>query len=50
MGLEIKWTLFAKKELKKIYSYYAENISLITAKKIVTGIIKDVTIIYHYDI
>lgn len=45
MGLEIKWTLFAKKELKKIYSYYAENISLITAKKIVTGIIKDVNIL-----
>ncbi len=45
MELEVKWTTFAKSELKNIYDYYKENISKITANKIVNGITNDVTIL-----
>lgn len=45
MELEIKWTNFAKDELKNINDYYKKNISKITANKIVNGITNDVTIL-----
>jgi len=45
MVLDIKWTSFAKNELKNIYDYYNKNVSTITANKIVDGITNDVTIL-----
>ena len=45
MGLEIKWTIFANRELIKIYTYFKENISKRTAKKIVSGITQEVKIL-----
>ncbi len=48
MRLKIKWTVFAKKELKNIYDYYKKNVSIITAKNIVNGIINDVTILENH--
>ena len=35
MGLKIKWTIFAKQELRKIYNYYKDNASRKTTEKIV---------------
>lgn len=48
MELDIKWTYFAKIELKNIYDYYNENVSKITANKIVNGITNDVTILENH--
>ena len=45
MELEIKWTSFAKSELKKIHTYYTNNVSINTAKKIISGITKDVNVL-----
>jgi len=36
--LEIYWTDFAKKELRKIFDYHKEKASLTIARKIVNGI------------
>jgi len=36
--LEIYWTDFSKKELKTIFTYYKENVSLPVAKTLVLGI------------
>ncbi len=48
MELEIKWTTFAKSELKNIYDYYKENISKSTANKIVDGITNDATVLENH--
>jgi addiction module RelE/StbE family toxin len=48
MELEIKWTSFAKNELKNIYNYYKENISKSSAIKIADGITNDVTILENH--
>ena len=48
MELEIKWTNFAKSELKNIYDYYKENISRSTSSKIVNGITNDATILENH--
>jgi len=45
MGLKIKWTIFAKQELRKIYNYYKDNVNKKTAKKIVSDIAQDVKIL-----
>ena len=45
MGLGIKWTTFANTELENIYSYFKENVSKRTAKKIVSGITQEVKIL-----
>ncbi|OYU82658.1 MAG: plasmid stabilization protein [Flavobacterium sp. BFFFF2] len=41
MELEVYWTNFSKKELKKIFNYYKENASLNVAKNLVIGITKE---------
>lgn len=41
MELRIKWTDFSKKELKSIFDYYKEKASVIVAKKLVSGIVKE---------
>lgn len=38
MELNIYWTDFAKKELRKIFDYHKENASLTVARKIAKGI------------
>ena len=48
MELKIKWTDFAKNELKNIYNYYYENVSVNTANKIVNGITNDVTVLENH--
>ena len=40
MGLNIYWTDFAKAELKEIFDFYSENVSLKVAKNIVQGIVE----------
>lgn len=42
MELDIFWTDFSKKELKKIFDYYKEEVSLNVAKKLVSGITSEV--------
>ena len=41
MELEVYWTDFSKRELKNLFSYYKENVSLNVAKTIVVGITKE---------
>lgn len=43
MELDIFWTDFSKKELKKIFDYYKEEVSLNVAKKLVSGITSEVS-------
>ena len=38
MDLEIYWTEFSKRELKKIFNYYSERVSSRVARKITKGI------------
>ncbi len=45
MELEVKWTNFARNELRNIYDYYKNNVSINTATKIVTGIIRTVSVL-----
>ena len=42
MELEVVWTDFSKNELKKIFDYHRENVSLIIARKIIKEIIKEI--------
>jgi plasmid stabilization system protein ParE len=41
MELEIKWTDFSKRELKKIFEYYKKEASVNVARKLVVGITKE---------
>lgn len=38
MGLDLYWTEFSEKELKKIFDYYCKNVSYRVAKKLTDGI------------
>ena len=40
MGLIVHWTDFAKAELKRIFDYHNENVSLTIAKQIVKKIVE----------
>ena len=40
MELKIFWTDFSKKQLRKIFSFYHENVSLRVAQKLTIGIIE----------
>lgn len=42
MELEVYWTDFSKQELKDIYNYYKEKVSVTTAKNVVLGITQEV--------
>ena len=41
MELGIYWTDFSKKELKNIFNYYKEKVSLNVARMLVLGITKE---------
>ena len=41
MELKIYWTNFAKSELQNIFEYYKINASLLVAKNLVSGIVKE---------
>jgi toxin ParE1/3/4 len=45
MALEIYWTAFAKKELKKIFDYYKINATLDVAFNLTSGIAKKTLIL-----
>jgi plasmid stabilization system protein ParE len=40
MELKIFWTDFSKKQLRKIFAFYHENVSLRIAQKLTIGIVK----------
>lgn len=48
MGLEIYWTDFAKKELKDIFDYHKEKVSLRIARQIVTVIVEETEKLVHF--
>jgi plasmid stabilization system protein ParE len=39
--LKISWTDFSKKELRNIFEYYKEEVSINVARKLVSGITKE---------
>lgn len=48
MGLEIYWTDFAKKELKDIFDYHKEKVSLRIARQVVTAIVEETEKLVHF--
>lgn len=45
MELKIYWTDFSKTELRKVFSYYKENVNLTVARSLILGIENKTTIL-----
>lgn len=45
MAIKVFWTDFAKKQLRQIFNYHHDKVSLITARKIVVGVVNEAQIL-----